>query len=156
MKVVYPFCCCYASIKNKCFFKVSSHHEDSAGLPSSGGLLHGHHGSASVPQGSQPEGFTGVTFSSRYLPVLYSMSKNCNDCLLSGLFLVLSVFYKVFVLSSFVSEPCAGLPGNINRSAAAIKQELNEDDENCSMTDKSEDEKKEMRSRPRTRCPESF
>uniref|UniRef100_A0A3Q0SDQ6 Transcription factor E2-alpha n=1 Tax=Amphilophus citrinellus TaxID=61819 RepID=A0A3Q0SDQ6_AMPCI len=85
---------------------VSSHHEDSAGLPSSGGLLHGHHGSASVP--------------------------------------------PVFVLSSFVSELCAGLPGNINRSAAAIKQELNEDDENCSMTDKSEDEKKEMKSRPRT------
>ncbi|XP_030607561.1 transcription factor 3a isoform X3 [Archocentrus centrarchus] len=80
---------------------VSSHHEDSAGLPSSGGLLHGHHGSASVPPGSQPEGFSG-------------------------------------------------LPGNINRSAAAIKQELNEDDENCSMTDKSEDEKKEMKSRPRT------
>uniref|UniRef100_A0A669CHF8 Transcription factor E2-alpha n=1 Tax=Oreochromis niloticus TaxID=8128 RepID=A0A669CHF8_ORENI len=84
---------------------VSGHHEDSASLPSSGGLLHGHHGSASVPPGSQHEGFTG-------------------------------------------------LPGNINRPTAAIKQELKEDDENCSMTDKSEDEKKEMKNRSRTSLDE--
>lgn len=42
---------------------MSSLHEDSAGLPSSGGLMHGgHHGPASGPPGSQPEGFTGETF----------------------------------------------------------------------------------------------
>ncbi|XP_013767911.1 transcription factor 3a isoform X1 [Pundamilia nyererei] len=82
---------------------VSGHHEDSASLPSSGGLLHGHHGSASVPPLSQHEGFTG-------------------------------------------------LPGNINRPTAGIKQELKDDDENCSMTDKSEDEKKEMKNRSRTSC----
>ncbi|XP_076000739.1 transcription factor 3a isoform X2 [Genypterus blacodes] len=38
---------------------VSNHHEDS-GLPSSGGLVHGHHGSQNVQPGSQPEGFTGL------------------------------------------------------------------------------------------------
>uniref|UniRef100_A0AAX7URE7 Transcription factor E2-alpha n=1 Tax=Astatotilapia calliptera TaxID=8154 RepID=A0AAX7URE7_ASTCA len=84
---------------------VSGHHEDSASLPSSGGLLHGHHGSASVPPLSQHEGFTV-------------------------------------------------LPGNINRPTAGIKQELKDDDENCSMTDKSEDEKKEMKNRSRTSLDE--
>ncbi|KAJ4937413.1 hypothetical protein JOQ06_001973 [Pogonophryne albipinna] len=38
---------------------MSSLHEDSAGLPSSGGLMH--HGPASGPPGSQPEGFTGLS-----------------------------------------------------------------------------------------------
>ncbi|XP_028282980.1 transcription factor 3a isoform X2 [Parambassis ranga] len=81
---------------------VSSHHEDSVGLPSSGGHLHGHLGSASVQPSTQSEGFTG-------------------------------------------------LPGSVNRSsAAAIKQEEREDDENCSLTDKSEDEKKDMKARLRT------
>ncbi|XP_008292695.1 transcription factor 3a isoform X2 [Stegastes partitus] len=81
---------------------VSSHHEDSAGLPSSGGLLHGHHGAASVQPASQPEGFTG-------------------------------------------------LPGSVNRSSgAAIKREDKEDDENCSITDKSEDEKRDMKAHLRT------
>ncbi|XP_018532446.1 transcription factor 3a isoform X2 [Lates calcarifer] len=81
---------------------VSSHHEDSVGLPSSGGLLHSHHGPTSVQPSSQPEGFTG-------------------------------------------------LPGSLNRSSSAdIKQEEKEDDENCSITDKSEDEKKEMKARLRT------
>ncbi|XP_069013224.1 transcription factor 3a isoform X2 [Embiotoca jacksoni] len=76
---------------------VSSHHEDSVGLPSSGGLLHGHHGPASGQAGSQPEGFTGR-------------------------------------------------PGNVSRSSGApIKREEKEDDENCSLTDKSEDEKKDMK-----------
>ncbi|XP_049888445.1 transcription factor 3a isoform X3 [Epinephelus moara] len=42
---------------------VSGHHEDSAGLPSSGGLMHGHHGPSSVQPGSQPEGFTGLSSS---------------------------------------------------------------------------------------------
>ncbi|XP_077412924.1 transcription factor E2-alpha-like isoform X3 [Vanacampus margaritifer] len=37
---------------------VSNHHEDSAGLPSSGGL--GHHSSSSALQGSQHEGFTSL------------------------------------------------------------------------------------------------
>ncbi|KAM6918947.1 transcription factor 3a isoform 1-T1 [Xenentodon cancila] len=37
---------------------VSSYHEDSVSLPSSGGLLH--HGPASVRSGSQSEGFTGL------------------------------------------------------------------------------------------------
>nr|XP_046265374.1 transcription factor 3a isoform X1 [Scatophagus argus] len=74
---------------------ISSHHEDSS-LPSSGGLLHGHHGPASVQPGSQP----------------------------------------------------AGLPGSLNRSSIVhIKREEKEDDENCSVTDRSEDEKKDMKAR---------
>ncbi|XP_019964818.2 transcription factor 3a isoform X1 [Paralichthys olivaceus] len=80
---------------------VSGHHEDSVGLPSSGGLLHGHHGSTSVP-GSQPEGFTGLSSS-------------------------------------------------VHRSSASdIKKEGKEDDDNCSNTDKSEDEKKDMKARLQT------
>ncbi|XP_044074177.1 transcription factor 3a isoform X5 [Siniperca chuatsi] len=80
---------------------VSSHHEDS-GLPSSGGLLHGHHGTTSLQPGSQHEGFTG-------------------------------------------------LPSSLSRSTGAdIKREDKEDDENCSITDKSEDEKKDMKARLRT------
>lgn len=74
---------------------MSGHHEDSASLPSSGGLLHGHHGSASVPPLSQHEGFTGATFFSWCLPVLYSMSSNTTplfDCVL-----FLSLFYKNIV-----------------------------------------------------------
>ncbi|KAM4605460.1 transcription factor E2-alpha-like [Polymixia lowei] len=79
---------------------VSNHHEDSAGLPSSGGVLHGHHGAPSVQPGSQPEGFTG-------------------------------------------------LPGSISRSSGSdIKREDKEDDENSSIADKSDDEKK---ARMRTR-----
>ncbi|XP_035026857.2 transcription factor 3a isoform X3 [Hippoglossus stenolepis] len=82
---------------------VSGHHEDSVGLPSSGGLLHGHHGSTSVP-GSQAEGFTGLTSS-------------------------------------------------LNRSSSSdIKREGKEDDDNCSLTDKSDDEKKDMKSRLHTSC----
>ncbi|XP_029929586.1 transcription factor 3a isoform X5 [Myripristis murdjan] len=81
---------------------VSSHHEDSVGVPSSGGLLHGHHGPSSVQPGSQPEGFTG-------------------------------------------------LPGSISRSSANdIKREDKEDDENSSIPDKSEDEKKDLKARIRT------
>ncbi|XP_042353130.1 transcription factor 3a isoform X2 [Plectropomus leopardus] len=81
---------------------VSGHHEDSAGLPSSGGLMHGHHGPASVQPGSQPEGFTGLSSS-------------------------------------------------LNRSAGPeIKREDKEDDENCSVTDRSEDEKKDIKTRLRT------
>uniref|UniRef100_A0A665X2G8 Transcription factor E2-alpha n=1 Tax=Echeneis naucrates TaxID=173247 RepID=A0A665X2G8_ECHNA len=74
---------------------VSSHNEDSVGLPSTGGHLH--------------------------------------------------------ILNTFVCELCAGLPGNLSRSSGAdIKQEEKEDDENCSITDKSEDEKKDMKTRLRT------
>ncbi|XP_071382792.1 transcription factor E2-alpha-like [Centroberyx affinis] len=81
---------------------VSSHHEDSVGLPSSGGLLHGHHGPPSGQPGSQPEGFTG-------------------------------------------------LPGSISRSSGNdIKREDKEDDENSSIADKSDDEKKDMKGRIRT------
>ncbi|XP_068455680.1 transcription factor 3a isoform X4 [Clinocottus analis] len=40
---------------------MSGLHEDSAGLPSSGGLMHGHHGPTSGQPGSQPEGFTGLS-----------------------------------------------------------------------------------------------
>ncbi|TNN78106.1 Transcription factor E2-alpha [Liparis tanakae] len=40
---------------------MSGHHEESAGLPSSGGLMHGHHGPTSAQPGSQPEGFTGLS-----------------------------------------------------------------------------------------------
>ncbi|XP_022610813.1 transcription factor E2-alpha-like isoform X2 [Seriola dumerili] len=81
---------------------LSSHHEDSAGLPSSGGLLHSHHGPPSVQSGSHPEGFNG-------------------------------------------------LPGSLSRSSGAdIKQEEKEDDENCSITDKSDDERKDMKAHLRT------
>ncbi|CAJ1072038.1 transcription factor 3a isoform X1 [Xyrichtys novacula] len=77
---------------------VSGHNEDSVGLPSSGGLMHGHHGHAPGQQGSQPESFTG-------------------------------------------------LMGSLNRSSSAeVKREDKEDDENCSVTDKSEDERKDMKS----------
>ncbi|KAM9790694.1 transcription factor 3a isoform 7-T10 [Syngnathus typhle] len=71
---------------------VSNHHEDSAGLPSSGGL--GHHSSSSALQGSQPEGF-----------------------------------------NSLVSS--------LNRSSD-VKRESKDEDDNRSMTDKSEDENKEL------------
>ncbi|XP_063742255.1 transcription factor 3a isoform X1 [Eleginops maclovinus] len=78
---------------------MSSLHEDSAGLPSSGGLMHGHHGPASGQTGSQPEGFTGLS-------------------------------------------------GSLNRSSGSdIKREDKEDDENCSITDRSEDEKKDVKAR---------
>ncbi|XP_074544254.1 transcription factor 3a isoform X1 [Halichoeres trimaculatus] len=76
---------------------VTSHNEDSASLPSSGGLMHGHRGPVSVQQGSQLEGF-------------------------------------------------AGLMGSHNRSSAPeVKREEKEEEENCSITDKSEDEKKDMK-----------
>ncbi|KAM8838189.1 transcription factor 3a isoform X1 [Synchiropus splendidus] len=71
---------------------VASHHEDSAGLPSSGGLVHGHHNA-----GSQPEGFTNLA---------------------SGL---------------------------TRASGADIKREEKDDEENCSVTDKSEDENKDIK-----------
>lgn len=79
---------------------VSSHLEDSVGLPSSGGLLH--HGPSSIHSGSQPDGFTG-------------------------------------------------LPASGNRSTGTvIKREEREDDENCSVTDKSEDDRKDLKARLRT------
>uniref|UniRef100_A0A671WW57 Transcription factor E2-alpha n=1 Tax=Sparus aurata TaxID=8175 RepID=A0A671WW57_SPAAU len=82
---------------------MSGHHEDS-GLPSSGGHLHGHNGSAPAQPGSQP----AVSF---------------------GTLL-------------------AGLSGSLSRSNSAdIKREDKEDDENCSITDRSEDEKKDVKPR---------
>ncbi|XP_020489707.1 transcription factor 3a isoform X2 [Labrus bergylta] len=76
---------------------LSSHHEDSVGLPSSGGLMHSNHGPASVQHGSQPDGF-------------------------------------------------AGLIASIQRSIGSdLKREEKEDDENCSITDKSEDERKDIK-----------
>ncbi|XP_034743403.1 transcription factor 3a isoform X2 [Etheostoma cragini] len=78
---------------------LSGHHEDSPGLPSSGVLMHGHHGPASVQPGSQPEGFTALS-------------------------------------------------GSQSRSTGSdIKREDKEDDENCSITDRSEDEKKDVKAR---------
>ncbi|XP_068593777.1 transcription factor 3a isoform X4 [Cebidichthys violaceus] len=78
---------------------MSGLHEESAGLPSSGGLMHGHHGPTSAQPGSQPEGFTGLS-------------------------------------------------GSLKRSSGSdIKREDKEDDENCSITDRSEDEKKDMKAR---------
>uniref|UniRef100_A0A096LUG6 Transcription factor E2-alpha n=1 Tax=Poecilia formosa TaxID=48698 RepID=A0A096LUG6_POEFO len=89
---------------------VSSHLEDSVGLPSSGGVLH--HGPASVHLGSQQDGFT---------------APYCCVCVR------------------------AGLPGSGNRSGGtAIKREDKEDDENCSITDKSEDDRKDLKARLRT------
>ncbi|XP_077471847.1 transcription factor E2-alpha-like isoform X6 [Stigmatopora argus] len=82
----------FSSLTNRLPGMVSSHHEDSAGLPSSGGL--GHHTSSAL-QGSQPEAFTNLVSS-------------------------------------------------LNRSSD-IKRETKEvDDENGSVTDKSEDENKEL------------
>ncbi|KAM9322883.1 transcription factor 3a isoform 1-T1 [Pholidichthys leucotaenia] len=75
---------------------VSSRSEESASLPSSGGLLH---------PNSQPEGFTGM-------------------------------------------------PGSLNCTSAVIKREENEDDENCSITDKSEDERKDLKAHLRTSLDE--
>ncbi|XP_026168716.1 transcription factor 3a isoform X3 [Mastacembelus armatus] len=81
---------------------VSSHHDDSVSLPSSGGLLHSHHGPTSGQAGSQSDSFTG-------------------------------------------------LPGSLNRSSgASIKREKREDDDNCSLTDKSEDEKKDINAHHQT------
>uniref|UniRef100_A0A3B3WY17 Transcription factor E2-alpha n=1 Tax=Poecilia mexicana TaxID=48701 RepID=A0A3B3WY17_9TELE len=81
---------------------VSSHLEDSVGLPSSGGVLH--HGPASV-----------------------HLAPYCCVCVR------------------------AGLPGSGNRSGGtAIKREEKEDDENCSITDKSEDDRKDLKARLRT------
>ncbi|XP_066508452.1 transcription factor E2-alpha-like isoform X1 [Hoplias malabaricus] len=39
---------------------VPEHHEESAGLPPSSGLLHGHHAPPQTPASSQPEGFTSL------------------------------------------------------------------------------------------------
>ncbi|XP_061731475.1 transcription factor E2-alpha-like isoform X2 [Nerophis ophidion] len=75
---------------------LTSHHEDSARLPSGGGLVHGHHGSASALPGSQTDSFTSL---------VNSLSRS---------------------------------------SGADIKRESKQDDENCSLTDKSEDENKEL------------
>uniref|UniRef100_A0AAV2JT90 Transcription factor E2-alpha n=1 Tax=Knipowitschia caucasica TaxID=637954 RepID=A0AAV2JT90_KNICA len=48
-------------------------------------------------------------------------------------------------------ENFSGLPGGLNRSSSSdIKRERKEDDENCSVTDRSDDEKKEFRNRIRT------
>uniref|UniRef100_A0A3Q3RZS7 Transcription factor E2-alpha n=1 Tax=Mastacembelus armatus TaxID=205130 RepID=A0A3Q3RZS7_9TELE len=89
---------------------VSSHHDDSVSLPSSGGLLHSHHGPTSGQAGSQSDSFTGKNF-----------------CV------------------------CVCLPGSLNRSSgASIKREKREDDDNCSLTDKSEDEKKDINAHHQT------
>ncbi|XP_028988947.1 transcription factor 3a isoform X2 [Betta splendens] len=80
---------------------VSSHHEDSVGLPSSGPLLHGHHVPTSVQGGSQPDAFTGLS-------------------------------------------------GSLSRSNVAEIKPEKEDDENCSLSTKSEDDKKDLKSRLRT------
>uniref|UniRef100_A0A4W5MI72 Transcription factor E2-alpha n=1 Tax=Hucho hucho TaxID=62062 RepID=A0A4W5MI72_9TELE len=87
---------------------MSNHHEDSAGPPSSGPGLHGHHGPPSAQPGSQPEGFT-------------SLSRSTHSS-----------------------------------SGADIKREDKEDDENSSVADKSEDEKKDSKARTRTRETFSF
>lgn len=50
---------------------------------------------------------------------------------------------------------CVGLPGRNRSSGTVIKREENEDDENCSVTDKSEDDRKDLKARLRTRCPNS-
>ncbi|XP_038126312.1 transcription factor 3a isoform X3 [Cyprinodon tularosa] len=79
---------------------VSNHLQDSAGLPSGGGLLH--HGPSSVHSGSHSDVFTGLT-------------------------------------------------GSGNRSiGTTIKREEKEDDENCSVTDKSEEDRKDLKARLRT------
>lgn len=123
---------------------MSGHHEDS-GLPSSGGLLHGHNGSASAQPGSQPAGETSWFF----VICLYFMSQRvlilCHHW---------TVFWLLFVsyLVSF-GTLLAGLSGSLNRSSSAdIKREDKEDDENCSITDRSEDEKKDVKPRLGTRC----
>uniref|UniRef100_A0A8C8MMB3 Transcription factor E2-alpha n=1 Tax=Oncorhynchus tshawytscha TaxID=74940 RepID=A0A8C8MMB3_ONCTS len=87
---------------------MANHHEDSAGPPSSGPGLHGHHGPPSAQPGSQPEGFT-------------SLSRSTHSS-----------------------------------SGADIKREDKEDDENSSVADKSEDEKKDSKARTRTRETFSF
>ncbi|XP_075877267.1 transcription factor 3a isoform X3 [Nelusetta ayraudi] len=73
---------------------LMSNAPEESGLPSSGGHLHGHRGSASALHGSQP----------------------------------------------------SGLSGGLSRSSIAdVKQEKREDEENCSVGDRSEDERKDMK-----------
>ncbi|KAG9278692.1 transcription factor E2-alpha isoform X1 [Astyanax mexicanus] len=88
---------------------VPEHHEESAGLPPTSSLLHGHHAPPQAPASSQPETFTS-------------------------------------------------LPGSLSRSSLSsstdIKREDKEDDENCSLSDTMDDEKKDGKgSRPRTSLP---
>lgn len=111
--------------------KMSSHHEDS-GLPSSGGLLHGHHGPAAAQPGSQPTG-----------------EAPCPSVLLLKVCVVVCETHAVCL--------CAGLPGSLSRMGGSdIKREDKEDDENCSLTDRSEDEKKDMKARLGSRCIKHF
>ncbi|XP_061834673.1 transcription factor E2-alpha-like isoform X5 [Nerophis lumbriciformis] len=83
---------------------LTGHLEDSARLPSSGGLVHGHHGSTSALPGSQTDSFTSL---------VNSLSRS---------------------------------------SGADIKRESKQDDDNCSMTDKSEDENKELNAHLLSSC----
>lgn len=99
--------------------------------------MHSHHGPTS---GSQPEGFSGEAFCSLLLSFIFITVCGGKSC----------VAWYVSVFNTCVL--CAGLPGSLNRSSVTdIKQEEKEDDENCSITDKSEDDRKEIKIRPRTR-----
>lgn len=62
----------------------------------------------------------------------------------------MSVSFWLFI--NFACELCEGLSGSLNRSSILdIKQEKKEDEENCSIGDRSEDEKKDMKARLGTR-----
>lgn len=123
--------------------KLSGHPEDS-GLPSAGGLLHGHQSPASVQPGSQPTGEPFCCFT--WLNFLAS---------LPSLDLYVTCFGNVAHTVPF--SRCVGLSGSLNRSSIAdIKREEKEDDENCSIADRSEDEKKDMKARLGSRCLKPF
>ncbi|XP_061834670.1 transcription factor E2-alpha-like isoform X2 [Nerophis lumbriciformis] len=98
---------------------LTGHLEDSARLPSSGGLVHGHHGSTSALPGSQTDSFTSRSF-----------------------FAVRNIEKLIPSVLCFLMT---GLVNSLSRSSGAdIKRESKQDDDNCSMTDKSEDENKEL------------
>ncbi|XP_067384815.1 transcription factor 3a isoform X2 [Channa argus] len=114
---------------------VSNHSEDSVGLPSSGGLLAGPHGPTSVQAGSQPERFTSEGF---FFSLLFRPNEGKYFHIIVGQHLT---NHHLTTLTL-----CAGLHVSLSRSSGAdIKREKKEDDENCSITDKSEDEKKDMK-----------
>lgn len=60
--------------------------------------------------------------------------------------------YNIMCSMSFVySTLCVGLSGGLSRSTGAEIKPEKEDDENCSLSTKSEDDKKDLKARLRTR-----
>ncbi|KAK1790863.1 hypothetical protein P4O66_014710 [Electrophorus voltai] len=132
----------------------SNHQEEPAGLPPSSALLHAHHAPPQAPATSQPEAFTSE-FTNPFAHSLVRLSQlpvpgsHLPSCELTG--------QRNGFLERF---PCrlTGLPGSLSRSSGTdIKREDKEDDENSSIADKSDDEKKDGKvNRTRTRSAGLF